>query len=60
MPKKKLTKTQVKRKIKTISTAMYDLFNDKVGHGPDSNVPQSWKALAEAHTKWVGSHRRMK
>jgi hypothetical protein len=59
MPKKKLTKAQVKRKIKTISNAMYDLFNDKVGHGADSNTPQSWKSLAEAHSKWVSSWRRL-
>jgi len=59
MPKKKLTKAQVKRKIKTISNAMYDLFNDKVGHGANSHTPQSWKSLAEAHSKWSGSWRRL-
>ena len=31
MPKKKLTKTQVKRKLKQASTIMYDLFLDKLG-----------------------------
>ena len=30
MPKKKLTKTQVKRKLKQASTIMYDLFLDKL------------------------------
>jgi len=40
MPKKKLTKTQVKRKLKQASTIMYDLFLDKLGH-PDSFVPMS-------------------
>ena len=36
MPKKKLTKAQVKRKVKTMHNAMYDLFIDKVGYGSDS------------------------
>ena len=40
MPKKKLTKAQVKRKVKNIYNAMYDLFLDKLGH-PDSFNPMS-------------------
>ena len=32
MPKKKLTKAQVKRKLKTANTALYDLLLDKLGH----------------------------
>jgi hypothetical protein len=36
MPKKKLTKAQVKRKVKTMHNAMYDIFFDKVGYGSDS------------------------
>jgi len=41
MPKKKLTKAQVKRKINTIWKATYDLMLDKIGHGADSFIPIS-------------------
>jgi len=58
MPKK-MTKAQVKRRVKTISDSMYIMFNDKVKYGSDSHVQQSWKALAEAHGKWVSSWRRL-
>jgi hypothetical protein len=40
MPKKKLTKAQIKRKLKTASNAVYDLVLDKMGH-PDSFSPMS-------------------
>jgi hypothetical protein len=40
MPKKKLTKTQVKKKLKTIMNASYDLVLDKMGQ-PQSFVPMS-------------------
>ena len=40
MPKKKLTKAQVKRKLGAASNAVYDLFLDKLGHS-DSSVPLS-------------------
>jgi len=41
MPKKKLTKAQVKRKIKTASNIVYDLLLDKMGHAGASFVPFS-------------------
>jgi len=41
MPKKKLTKAQVKRKIKTASNVVYDLLLDKMGYGGASFVPMS-------------------
>jgi hypothetical protein len=41
MPRKKLTKAQVKRKIKTASNVVYDLLLDKMGHGGASFVPMS-------------------
>tara|TARA_Y100001951_G_C11278319_1_gene263487 strand:+ start:585 stop:767 length:183 start_codon:yes stop_codon:yes gene_type:complete len=47
MPKKKLTKTQVKRKIKTTSNAIYDMLLDKMGHGTASFVPFSLDKLIE-------------
>ena len=40
MPKMKLTKTQVKRKLGAASNAVYDLVLDKMGH-PDSFSPMS-------------------
>jgi len=41
MPKKKLTKAQVKRKAKTAYNAMYDLYIDKFVHRSESHVPES-------------------
>jgi len=48
MPRKKLTKAQVKRKYKTICAAMYDLLSDKLGHA-DSHVGMSVNKLLEVH-----------
>ena len=39
--KKKLTKAQVKRKLKTALSSVYDLLLDKMGHGGASFVPMS-------------------
>jgi hypothetical protein len=39
MPKKKLTKAQVKRKLKTMRNIVYDLYVDRLGYGtPQSHV----------------------
>ena len=39
MPKKKLTKAQVGKKLKTMRNAVYDMYLDRLGHGtPQSNV----------------------
>ena len=40
MPKKKLTKLQVKKKIASINKNIYDLLIDKLGYA-DSLVPMS-------------------
>ena len=53
MPKKKLTKAQVKRKIKTASNVVYDLLLDKMGHA-NSDVPMSIPKMLEMH-KVVGN-----
>ena len=53
MPRKKLTKAQVKRKLKTCMSSMYDLFLDKFGHS-DSYVPISQAKLLEIQ-KVIGS-----
>ena len=44
MPRKKLTKAQVRRKLKSAATACYDLVIDKMGHGSKSHVPMSEKS----------------
>jgi hypothetical protein len=48
MPKKKLTKAQVKRKLKTMRNAVYDLYLDRLGYGtPNSYVPMTNNKLLE-------------
>jgi hypothetical protein len=51
MPKKKLTKAQVKRKLKTCMNSMYDLFLDKFAHGSQSNITTSPGKLMELQQK---------
>lgn len=46
MPKKKLTKTQIKKKFTTASNNVYDLVLDKFGHS-DSKVSMSKPKLME-------------
>ena len=58
MPKKKLTKTQVKRKLKQASTAMYDLFLDKLGH-LKSDVPMSQAKILDVHRQITNAEKRM-
>ena len=60
MPKKKLTKAQVKRKLKTASNALYDLFLDKFAHGSQSHVSASPGKLMELHAKVAGMLTRVK
>ena len=59
MPKKKLTKAYVKRKLKPIMIASYDLFLDKVGH-VDSKVPMSVPKLLELNKAMQGATNRLK
>ena len=58
MPKKRLTKAQVKRKYKTICTAFYDLMTDKLGHA-DSHVGMSVNKLLEVHKNCQAVLKRM-
>ena len=44
MPKKKLTKAQVKKKYNTAFNALYDLFLDKLGHADSFNPVSKIKA----------------
>ena len=59
MPKKKLTKAQVKRKLKTCTNAMYDMILDKMGH-TNSDVPMSLPKLMDLHKAMQGAAKRMK
>ena len=45
MPKKKLTKAQVKRKLKTCNNAMYDLMLDRLNYGTDSFYKGTFDSL---------------
>ena len=59
MPKKKLTKAQTKRKLKTCTNAMYDMILDKMGH-TNSDVPMSLPKLMDMHKALQGASKRMK
>lgn len=59
MPKKRLTKAQVKRKLKTVNNAMYDLFLDKMGHA-NSDVPFSTPKLLELNKAMQSAVKRVK
>ena len=59
MVKKKLTKAQVKRKLKTIMTASYDLVLDKMGHA-DSKVPMSLNKVLELNRSITSTFNRVK
>ena len=59
MPRKRLTKTQVRKKIKTCSNAMYDLILDKIGHA-NSDVPMSVPKLLEMHKAVQNAAKRIK
>jgi len=49
MPKKKLTKTQVKRASNQIIKNMYNLMIDKLGHGSKSFWPMSYNKTVETY-----------
>ena len=59
MPKKKLTKAQVKKKLKQGYGIAYDLFIDKFGQ-PDSNVNISKEKLMEVNNIFVNAFKRLK
>jgi hypothetical protein len=60
MPKKKLTKAQVKRKLKTCTKAIYDLFLDKFAYGGDSFLPLSQNAVLKLNNDLNNALRRVK
>ena len=60
MPKKKLTKLQVKKKVAAISKSVADLTIDKLTH-PDSLAPMSKMKLIElSNTIQAASRKLMK
>jgi len=59
MPRKKLTKNQVKGKYKRICSAFYDMMLDKLGH-TDSNVGMSVNKLLDLHKVCQSTLKRMK
>jgi hypothetical protein len=59
MPRKRLTKTMVKKKIKTCSNAIYDMILDKMGHA-NSDVPMSLPKLMEMHKAVQSAAKRIK
>jgi len=47
MPRKKLTKSQVKKRFNAAHTTLFILMLDKMENGSASFVPMSWKKMAE-------------
>jgi hypothetical protein len=59
MPKKKLTKAQVRKKTWTAYNALYDMFLDKFGHA-NSDVSMSKNKLVEMLEYIQQAQKRMK
>ena len=59
MPRKKLTKAQVKSKLRQIDNKLYDLALDKLGH-PDSKVTLSVPKLLELSKNIINAFKRVK
>ena len=59
MPKKKLTKTRVKRVLAKTLDGMYDMVLDKMGHA-NSDVPMSLPKLMDMHKQLQNAAKRMK
>jgi len=59
MPRKKMTRAQVKRTYKTICSGFYKLMTDKLGHA-DSYVGMSVNKLLEIHKGCQNILKRMK
>ena len=60
MPRKKLTKAQVKRKLKTCMNAMYDMILDRMIPQGNSDVPVSFAKLLDMHKVLQNAMKRMK
>jgi len=60
MPKKKLTKAQVSKKLITARNALYDLFLDKFAHGSDSFVSMSTNKLQDLYFPIMSAFTKLK
>tara|TARA_Y100001951_G_C11164975_1_gene196924 strand:- start:42 stop:224 length:183 start_codon:yes stop_codon:yes gene_type:complete len=60
MPKKKLTKAQVNKKLITIRKAMMTLFLDKMEYGSASHLPMSMDKMGELHKSIASTILRVK
>ena len=59
MPKKKLTKAQVKRKLRSINTNLYRMIMERLDV-PDNNIPISTPKLMELHRTIESAFKRIK
>ena len=59
MPRKKLTKAQVKKEFKRAHASLFRLFMDKMEH-PDSRVSMSRNKLADLTTEMGRAWKRVK
>jgi hypothetical protein len=59
MPKQKLTKAQVKRKLKSINTNLYRMIIERLKI-PDNNIPISTPKLMELHRTIESAFKRVK
>jgi len=60
MPKKKLNKGQVKRKVQTATNALYDLTLDKLAYGSRAEIPTSFDKLKAMHQTLLNALNRMR
>jgi len=60
MPKKKLTKAQVNKKLLSIKRAMMSLFLDKMEHGSASHLPMSFEKIGQMHKTIVSTALKVK
>jgi hypothetical protein len=58
MPKKKLTRAQIIKKVKTVKNILNDLLNDKMIYGRDSFVRHTPATLFEIDKKFTFDPRR--
>ena len=59
MPKKKLTKAQVKRSLRSINTNLYRMIMERLDV-PDNNIPISTPKLMELHRTIESAFKRVK
>jgi len=60
VPKKKLTKTQVKKKLASVTNALYDLTLDKLAYGSAAFTGISFDKLKKMHADTLRALQRAK